>query len=223
MPTIKVENKSDDDIIITLDNEEKELADGESVFFENKSRGNYSVRIHRKRVPRETVNEAEAPKGLEAAKERDEKPGSHIQLDGVVNFEVNSSKATVAVVQDIKGIETLHEDVIFAGYTAELSGAKLIEKNDFFASEKIRKAYIFQQLKGAFLPVGLAGIVVTILGAVFSIMNMAGAKVHFLMSDVSLNRSLLLLGGGVIVTVYFIINVYKIMKRAKSLTEISLK
>ncbi|MCQ2472138.1 MAG: hypothetical protein MJ147_08890 [Clostridia bacterium] len=223
MPTIKVENRSDDDIIITLDGEEKELADGESVHFENKSKGDYKIRIHRKRVPRETVLASEAPQGLEALKENDAKPGSHIQLDCVLDFCVNSSKATVAVVQDIKGIETLHEDVIFAGYTAELAGAKLNSKNDFFASEKIRKTYLFQQLKGAFLPVGLAGIAVMIIGLIFSIMNMSGAKVHFLTSDVSLNRSLLLLGGGVIVTIYFIINVIKIMKRAKSLTENTLK
>lgn len=218
MPTVKIENKSEDDIIVTLDSEEKELADGESIFFENKEKGCHSVKIHRRRVPRETVASGEAPKGLEAAKEQDKKPGSHVQLDSVIEFDVNSSKAAVTVIQDIKGVETLHEDVIFAGYTAELAGAKLISKTDSFANSRIKKNYIFQQIKDAFIPVGIAGIAILILGAFFSLANLVGFTVKFGSSAVSLRRSLLLFAGGVLVTGFFCVNVYKILKRAKSLS-----
>lgn len=218
MPTIKVENKSDDDIIITLDGkEEKELADGESVFFENSEKGVHSLKIHRKRIPKETVSEENSPKGLDAVKERDEKPGSHVQLDSELSFEVNSSKAALSVVQDIKGIETLHEDVIFVGYTADISGAKFISKNDRFANESIKKNYVFQQIKGAFIPVGLVGIAVLLAGAVILLFNLYGFVLKIGSAKVDMTRSAMLLAGGLLVTGYFAVSVRKILKRAKEL------
>ena len=83
MPAVKVENKSDDDIIITLDGEEKELSDGESIFFENKDKGNHQIIIHRKRVPRETLS-GDEPKGLDAVAKQNEKPCSHIQFSALI-------------------------------------------------------------------------------------------------------------------------------------------
>lgn len=219
MPAIRIENKSDDDVIICLDGEEKELADGESALFENKSKGEYKLKIHRKRIPKENIPDSEAPQGLAAIKEKDSKPGSHVQLDASVSFDVNSSKASLTLLQDIKGIETLHEDVIFVGYNAELAGAKLISKKDTFASEKIRKTYLFQQLKGAFLPVGLIGFIVMALGAVFTAINLHGDRITIGSQQVSLARSLLLLAGGVLAFGYFLVNVHEIRKRAKSLSE----
>lgn len=217
MPTVKIENKSGDDIIITLDGEEKELADGESVFFENKEKGGHSLTVHRKRIPRETVAEDNVPKGLEAAKEQDEKPGSHVQLDTELVFDVNSSKSAISVVQDIKGIETLHEDVIFVGYTADISGAKSVSKKDRFANKSVKKNYVFQQIKGAFLPVGLVGIIVFLTGALLLVINLGGFDFKIGSLRVDLPRSALLLAGGTLVTGYFIISVAKIRKRATAL------
>lgn len=216
MPTVKVENKSDDDIIITLDGEEKELSDGESIFFENKDKGNHQIIIHRKRVPRETLS-GDEPKGLDAVAKQNEKPGSHIQLDSEIVFCVNSSKTVVDVVQDIKGIETLHEDVIFVGYTAELAGANFISKSDRFASKAIKKNYVFQQMKGAFLPVGLVGIIILFIGALFSLANLSGGVIKFGSNEIGTMRSVMLFIGGVLVTGYFIVNVLKIRRRAKEL------
>ena len=218
MPTIKIENKSDDDIIITFGQEEKELSDGESVFFENQNKGVHSVRIHRRRIPKEIIPQSETPKGLEAARAQDEKPGSHIQLDSQIEFDVNSSKASLTVIQDINGDETLHEDVIFTGYRAELAGAKLVSKKDCFANSAIKKIYLFQQLKGAFLPVGLVGIIVLIIGILLTAINLSGNSIEIFSQQVTLLRSLLLLGGGTLATGYFCVNIYKIIKRAKSLT-----
>lgn len=217
MPTVKIENKSGDDIVITLDSEEKELADGESIFFENREKGAYTVLVHRKRVPKETVNEADAPKGLEAIKEKDSKPGSHVQLDSAIKFEVNASKAVLSVVQDIKGVETLHEDVIFVGYTADISGAKLISKSDCFANNAIRKTYISQQIKGAFLPVGLVGILVLLVSGFLLILSLCGTTVKINSVALDVKRAALIFTGGVLVTGYFAVSVYKIRKRAKDL------
>ena len=219
MPAIRIENKSDDNVIICLDGEEKELTDGEAALFEDKSRGEHKLHIHRKRVPKENIPASEALQGLEAMREKDSKPDSHVQLDADISFDVNSSKASLTLLQDIKGIETLHEDVIFVGYNAELAGAKLISKKDTFASEKIRKTYLFQQLKGAFLPVGLVGFIITALGAVFTAINLNGDRIMIGSQQMSLARSLLLLAGGVLAFGYFCVNVYKIRKRAKSLSE----
>ncbi len=217
MPTVKIENKSDDDIIITLDGEEKELADGESVFFENKDKGVHCLKVHRKRIPKETGREDNAPKGIDAMTERDEKPGSHVQLDSELSFDVNSSRASISVIQDIKGIETLHEDVIFVGYAADISGAKFISKNDRFASRSIKKDYVFQQIKGAFLPVGLVGIAVLLAGTVLFIINLGGFVLKIGSVRIEMTRSALLLAAGFLVTGYFAASVRKILKRAREM------
>ena len=40
MPAIRVENKSDDDIIVLLDGKEYDVADGESIVAENAEKAN---------------------------------------------------------------------------------------------------------------------------------------------------------------------------------------
>ena len=56
MPTVKVENKTTDDIIVILDGEEVFLHDICSTAFENCEKGKHSLVVKRMRIPKESVN-----------------------------------------------------------------------------------------------------------------------------------------------------------------------
>lgn len=218
MPVIKIENKSDDDIIVALDGKEFDLANGEDFLLENMQKGEHSITVHRKRIPRETAEKSSEPKGFEAIKTADEKPGSHVQLDSIITFDTLSSKSVVTVLQEIKGVETLHEDAVFVGYKAELSGAKIISKQDRFASEGVKKAYLTQQIKDAVLPVGIVGTLALVLGLIFLLLIVFnGAAVKVGGRSITAPYAGLVTAGGMLVFSYFITTLVKIKKRAKEL------
>ncbi len=215
MPVIKICNKSDDDIIITIDGTEKIICDNESVTLENQSKGEHTLNVHRKRIPKETIDINNAPKGLEILKNQDEKPGSHIQLDLNAVFNSAASKCTVEITQKIKGVESYFEDVIFAGYSVQITGGKSVSEKDCFADKKIEKAFFSQQLKNALFPVGLIGIIILLLGALLSVFYFADINFIVKGKDVGPLRCLLLFAAGVLATGYFCVNIYKIKKRCK--------
>ena len=218
MATVRFDNKSEDDIIFILDGTEYELKNSESVSIDNQSKGMHSVTFHRKRIPRESVDPETKPVGIEAIKAEDEKPGSHIQLDTTVDFEVNSSKSNIVVSRRAFAVETLHEDAVFVAYDTDISGAKKISSTDKFANKKIKKTYLFQQIKGAFLPVGIVGFIVLFFGLIAVIINLSGFKINLGSTSVTIKSSLMVTAGGLLVTGFFILSVIKIIKRAKELS-----
>lgn len=218
MSTLRIDNKSEDDILIILDGIEHELRDGESISLDSVEKGIHNIVFHRKRIPKETMFEGDKPKGLDAIKHADEKPGSHIQLDTSVEFEIISSRAAVNVFKKVTGIETLNEDAILVAYKAEISGAKNISAKDSFANGKIKRTYILQQLKNAFLPVGAVGIIAFLLGFISLMMILSGTVLKLGDTNVSKTSAILVTAAGFAVLIFFIINVIKILKRAKELS-----
>lgn len=218
MSTLRIDNKSEDDIIIISDGTEHELRDGESLSLDTIEKGRHSVLFHRKRIPRETALEIDKPRGLDVLKNQDDKPGSHIQLDTEIVFDVNSSKTALTVYKKASAVETLHEDVIFVSYKADISGAKVISSKDSFANSIIKRAYLFQQIKSAFFPVGIIGIIVMLMGITASVMALSGIKFKIGSSVVSNGYIFMILAVGIALIVYFIVNLIKILKRAKKLS-----
>lgn len=217
MPAIRVENKSNDEIVLVLDGIEHDVADGESITVENVEKGEHTLVVHRKRIPKETADKSSAQSGLDIAKSADAKPGSHVQLDSFFAFETISSKAIISVVSSVKSVETLHEDVLFVRYRTDCSGAKINSIKDRFANAAIKKSYLKKQLLGAFLPVGLIGIITFALGFVCLFLNVGGYSLKIATNEITLPYSLLIEAGGTCILVYFIVTVSKIKKRAKSL------
>lgn len=217
MPAIRVENKSDDDIIILLDGKEYNVADSESIIAENVEKGEHTLTVHRKRIPKETADKSAAQGGPDIAKMADAKPGSHIQLDTAFSFETISSKAIISIVSDVESVETLHEDVLFVRYRTDCSGAKISSVKDRFANAEVKKNYLKKQFLGAFLPVGLIGIITFVLGAVCLFLNAGGYSLKIASNEITLPYSLLIEAGGTCILTYFIVTVSKIKKRAKKL------
>ena len=218
MSTLRIDNKSEDDILITLDGKDHELRDGESISLDSVEKGIHNIVFHRKRIPKETMFDIDKPKGLDAMKNADEKPGSHIQLDTSVEFEIISSKAAVTVFKKVTGIETLQEDAILVAYKTEISGAKNISLKDSFANSRIKRTYILQQLKNAFLPVGAVGIVAFLLGFISLMMILSGTVLKLGDTNISKTSAILVTAAGAAILIFFIINVIKILNRAKELS-----
>ncbi len=218
MSTLRIDNKSEDDILITLDGKDHELRDGESISLDSVEKGIHNIVFHRKRIPKETMFDIDKPKGLDAMKNADEKPGSHIQLDTSVEFEIISSKAAVTVFKKVTGIETLQEDAILVAYKTEISGAKNISLKDSFANSRIKRTYILQQFKNAFLPVGAVGIVAFLLGFISLMMILSGTVLKLGDTNISKTSAILVTAAGAAILIFFIINVIKILNRAKELS-----
>ena len=217
MPTVKVENKTNDDIIVILDGEEVFLHDICSTAFENCEKGKHYLIVKRMRIPKESVN-IHSSSGPDVTKMADSNPVSHVQLESEITFDVIASKSVISVVQNVEVLDTLHEDVLFSGYRAEISGAKDVSFKDRFANSKERDSYKKQQIKGVFLPVGLIGILVTLAGLFCIFLNVGGYNLKIAGNSVTTPYSLLLLAGGATVFIFFLVSVNKIKKRIKELS-----
>lgn len=217
MPAIRVENKSDDNIIILLDGKEYDVADGESITAENSLKGEHTLSVHRKRIPKESADKRSAPAGPEAAKMADSRPNSHVQLDTDFTFETISSKAMLSIVADVESVETMHEDALLVRYRVDCSGAKITSVKDRFANAAIKNSYVKKQIIGAFLPVGLVGIIAFLVGFMCLFFNVGGYSLKIATNEITLPYSLLIEAGGSCILIYFFVTISKIKKRAKSL------
>lgn len=218
MSTLRIDNKSDDDILVLIDGSAHELRNGESVSVDRLEKGAHEVIFHRRRIPKESVSDENKKAGLEALMSSDEKPGSHIQLSSSFLIDINSSKSSIAVFKKVKAVENYHEDVIFVSFSAQVTGAKTLKSVDKFANNEVKKTYFLQQLKGAFLPVGLVGLAVVIIGIIAAFFLKTGVKITVGGRVMTAGYAYMVLSVGIIINVYFIINVIRIIKRVKELS-----
>ena len=170
---IKIENRTNDDVIITIFGKEVELADGEDASFENA--GSFKLVVKRKRVP-EMFKPAKKKFPIY---EEDATPSSHIQLRGEFEFEPISSKSVVTLISTAKLYDTLHEDAIFVGYKAEVAGCRVVGYKEVFADESTEKQYKSKQLKSAVFPVGIVGPGLILLGIYCLIFAYGGNPINF--------------------------------------------
>ena len=209
---IKIENRTNDDVIISIFGQEVELLDGEDVSFEKD--GNFSLVVKRKRIP-EMFKPAKKKFPIY---EEDATPSSHIQLRGEFEFEPISSKSVVTLTPTARLFDTLHEDAIFVGYKAEVAGCKVVGYKEVFADKSTEKQYKSKQLKSAVFPVGLVGPGLILLGIYCMIFAYGGNPVNFFGNKIDMLYAGTMTAAGVLVTGVFISNVIKIFKRVKEYT-----
>lgn len=206
---IKIENRTNDDVIVAIFGNEVEIPDGEDAVFE--SEGKFTLCVRRKRIPEMY---GKAKKKLPVFEE-DAAPASHVQLRGEFEIEPNASKTVVTLTPTAKVFDTLHEDAIFVGYKAEVAGGKEVRHEEVFSDEKIKKEYKLKQLKEALFPVGTVGIGLFLLGVYCLIFAYGGNPVNFFGNKISLLYAGLMTAAGVLVTGVSVSSVIKILKRVK--------
>ncbi len=206
---IKIENRTEDDIIITCFGKETEILNGEDAVFE--SDGSFSLVVKRKRIPEMTK---QAKKKLPIYEE-DATPASHIQLRGEFEIEPISSKTVVTLTNTARLFDTLHEDAIFVGYKAEVAGGKAVSYKEVFNDEKVKKEYKTKQILNAVFPVGVVGLGIFLLGIYCSIFAYGGNPINFFGNKIDMLYAGTMTVAGVLVTGVFVSNVIKILKRIK--------
>ena len=206
---IKIENRTNDDIIVTIFGDDVEIPDGDDAVFEGE--GRFTLAVKRKRIPEMF---GKAKKKLPVFEE-DAAPASHVQLRSEFEFEPISSKTVITLTPTAKVFDTLHEDAIFVGYEATATGGKVIRSKEVFSDEKIKKEYKLKQLKEAFFPIGTVGIGLFLLGVYCLIFAYGGNPVNFFGNKIDMLYSGTMTAAGVLVTGVFVSNVVKILKRVK--------
>lgn len=208
--TVKIENRTKDDIILTSPLGETEIPEEEDLILDTD--GDFTLSVKRKRIP----DMVTAAKKKLPIFEEDATPASHVQLKTDFSFSCPEGDATVTLKADISIADTLHEDAMFVGYKAEAKGVRLLNEKSTFSSPAIKDEFMKKQISGAVFPVGAVGGVVLLLGIFCLIMNFGGQPVNFLGNIITLPYAALISGAGVLVTGLFISNIIKILKRVKA-------
>lgn len=206
---IKIENRTNDDVIVSVFGQEVEIPDGEDVSFEKV--GKFTLAVKRKRIPEMFVP---AKKKLPVYEE-DATPASHVQLRGEFEIEANSSEAVITLEPTARMLDTLHEDAIFVGYKAETCGCSIVDYKEVFNDKGVEKEYKSKQIKDAVFPVGIVGVGIFILGIYCMIFAWGGNPINFFGNKVDMLYSGTMIAAGAIVTGVFVSNVIKILKRVK--------
>lgn len=218
MSNVKIENYSGDTVNVVFNGETYTLQDEERITVDALEKGVYDVRVHRARIPMETEDFHEAQNAKFSERTEKSEQSQHVQLDGLFSVNVNSTKAVLTVKTKVRAKEKFGIDAIFSGYALEVTGAKVENERQTFASEKLKKGFIRHHIKEAFLPVGAGGIFLLILGFIALGANIAGKTVNIGGQDFSYPWSIGLLAVGlgfVGYTVFVIVNVFKTADRFK--------
>lgn len=218
MSNVKIENYSGDTVNVIFNGETYTLQDEERITVDALEKGMYDVRVHRARIPMETEDSHEIQNAKFSEKMERTEQSQHVQLDGMFSVNVNSTKAVLTVKTKVRAKEKFGIDAIFSGYTLEVTGAKVENERQIFPSDKMKKKFIRHQLKEAFLPVGVGGIFLLLLGFIALGANIAGKTVNIGGQDFSYPWSIGLtaVGLGFIgYTVFVIINIFKNADRFK--------
>ncbi len=206
---VKISNKTEDDIILISSFGEEEIPDGEETSFDIK--GIFSFTVRRKRIP-DMVTEA---KKMLPIFEEDATPANHVQLKTDFTVECPGDDGEITLKADISVVDTLHEDAMFVGYKAETKSVRVISQTSTFSSQAIKEQFSKKQITGAVFPVGAIGLVALLLGAFCLMLNIMGQPVNFLGNIITLPYAAMIFGAGILVTGFFISNIFKILKRVK--------
>ena len=178
MANVRIDNFSGDTVICFFNGREYTLADEERVTVDAAEKGEYELRVHRGRIPMETEDVHETQNMDISERMQNSEKSLHTQLDGIFKVEINSTKAVLTVNTKVRAKEKSGLDVLYSGYSLEVTGAKTDGGRQVFANEGIRKGFIRHQLKEAFVPAGFVSIFLLILGSIALHANIIGKTVN---------------------------------------------
>ena len=215
LSNIRIDNVSGDTVTAFLNGKSYTVQNGEKLNIDAVEKGGYELRIHRTCLPTESEDMHENNTGITEKIRGDEK-NLHTQLDGMFFVNVNASKAVLTVEKKVLLKEKFGMDVIFSGYSLTASGAKVENVSEVFANKSEKKKFILHHLKEAFVPVGIVGIIVTLVGLfalggniIGSVITVGGTKMTYPWSI-----GLLAVGlGFVIYTAVSLANTFKYVKK----------
>lgn len=215
MAGIRITNRSGDDVTVTLCGETVSLSADASYTFDRLTEKEYSLSVHRSRIPLETVSRDETDKDVFEKSAGAEK-SVHVPLDSAFLITLISSKAALCLDPDISGKEGPFLDALFSGYRLSGTGAETKKTGDCFASKRIKRKFFLHQLKNVFMPVGLIAVFLLICGIAAAASVARGKPVELGGAEATPLRAGLVLSAGVAGTVYVaaaLINALRYLKK----------
>ena len=219
MSNIRIDNVSGDTVTVFLNGNSYVVQNGEKMNIEAVEKGSCEIRIHRTCIPTESENPNENTGGGIAEKVKNNEKNLHTQLDGIFNVDVNASKAVFTVDKKLLLKDKFGLDVIFSGYSLTVSGAKVENSTEVFANKSEKKKFILHHLKEAFVPVGLVGIIVLLVGIFALGGNIIGNVITVGGTKMTYPWSVGLLAAGLGFNGYTVIALVNSLKTARKYTE----
>lgn len=164
MPSLRIDNLSGDTFTVFIDGEEFSVLEDEKLTVENVDRGTHTLIIHRTRIPQNITDNSEVLK---------ENGSEFYQLDGAFEIDISSGKCVAAVKKDVSAHNKIGLNAVFSGYKIEMSGGKLISTDAAFANTEMRKRFSKNQLKEAFIPVGIGALIFLVI-AIYALYGIIG-------------------------------------------------
>lgn len=170
MPSLRIDNMSGDTVTVFIDGERCCVCEDEKFTVENIEKGTHALTIHRTRIPQDRTDSSQPLK---------EEKTECYQLDGIFEINVSSGKCVVAVKQKITAHNKTGLNAIFSGYDVELSGGSLVKSNEKFANSETSKRFSSNQLKEAFIPVGIGALIFLVITvyALYGLISGAPVKI----------------------------------------------
>ena len=212
---VEIKNKSGDIVIVSFFGSEIEIENEACVNIETSEKSG-SITVIRKRIPQEFTEEKQRKKF--SIYEDESKPACRVQLKLTAQIELDADDAVIEIQEKVSVADTLHEDVLFAGYDLTADGGTVKFKKDSFANADVKKEYLSKQIKSTVFPVGIIGVAVTVVGLYCLISAMGGDLVKIFDNEVTKSSGALVLLGGAAVFGVFVSNMIKIFKRSKELS-----
>ena len=219
MANVRIDNYSGDTVTVILDGVSQTVEDDGRATFDSLSKGNHTLRVHRTRIPLETVdNYAEQDKSFSQVLEEKEK-SLHTHLDLISEFDLNSSKAVITVQSAVTAKEGKGLDTIFSSYSVTYLGAKQPEDKRVFSNSAVKKRFVSYSIKNAMLPTGICGLIILFLALVALVAALAGKPVDLGGTVFTLPWAAGLTAVAAAVCSYTVFCIANIIKTAKKLSE----
>lgn len=217
MASIRIDNFSGDTVTVLLGDREEIIADEGKVIFDSVPKGTHSLKIHRTRVPFESVDSHESEQGEKMLFGTNEK-SLHTQLDLITELDINSSKSVITLRAEVSSEEGKGIDAIFSSYSVTVTGAKNEKNRKVFANSSVQKKFISYHIKNVLFPAGVGGLVIFALGLLALVSHLTGNTLNLGGTQFNLPWSLGLTACGtgfVGYSLLCIMNVFKTAKRFK--------
>ncbi len=217
MANIRFDNFSGDTVTVFLDGKSETVEEDGKVTFDSLEKGEYSLRIHRTRVPFDSETEHEVQNRSFTEELQGQDKTLHIPLDLEATLRLDSSKSVVTVKSDISAKEGRGLDVIFASYSLSVSGAKTGNERKSFANSAVKKRFLSHHLKSMIFPIGLGGAIIFLIAVAALFFAATGNPINLGGTVFTLPWALALTAVALAFGVYFAVCVVNILKTAKRL------
>ncbi|MBP9988864.1 MAG: hypothetical protein KBT46_05125, partial [Ruminococcus sp.] len=131
MAVIRIDNLTDDSVVIELDNKEYSIEEDATVSIQNIEKGNYNLTVKRRKDRSDEVVIRQENSGDLIDKMKVNEKSHHVQICSEFLINLNSSKSVITLKKNISGSSKGGMDIIFSSFDINVTGAKIENKKEY--------------------------------------------------------------------------------------------